>query len=292
LAAELREHLGAMNSQLDEAIKELRIKISGCFNSCGQHHVADIGFYGVGRKVKGYMVPHFQVVVGGELRGNGDSFGLAIGAIPSKNIPAVVNVLTEYYVANRESGETFKELVGRVGKSTVKAQLKDLTKVPAYTEDKSFYSDWGDPREYTTGDMGEGECAGAVVTLTEFGLSEAERIAFDAQTKLEAGKVDEAAELAFESMVTAARGLIKIQFLDIPDDPKIVLEEFRTRFFDTQLIYDPFAGAKFARYLFRQADEPKTGVAAPIVHNRIEEALLFIEAAYSCYARMSTADAA
>ncbi len=55
-----------MPSALDEAIRSLRIKVSGCFNSCGQHHVADIGFYGVSRNKGGYAVPHFQVVLGGQ----------------------------------------------------------------------------------------------------------------------------------------------------------------------------------------------------------------------------------
>ena len=66
LAGELRMRLAAKNAELDEAIGGLRIKISGCFNSCGQHHVADLGFYGVSRNKNGYTVPHFQVLLGGE----------------------------------------------------------------------------------------------------------------------------------------------------------------------------------------------------------------------------------
>ena len=71
-------------------MRGLRIKVSGCFNSCGQHHVADIGFFGNSRKIDGYTVPHFQVVLGGHWRENAGSYGLAIGAVPSKRIPEVV----------------------------------------------------------------------------------------------------------------------------------------------------------------------------------------------------------
>ncbi len=71
LAAELRKRLNEKNFQMDESIEKLHIKISGCFNSCGQHHVADLGFYGVSRKMSGYAVPHFQVVLGGEWENNG-----------------------------------------------------------------------------------------------------------------------------------------------------------------------------------------------------------------------------
>ena len=51
-------------------MQDLHIKVSGCFNSCGQHHVADLGFYGVSRTVNGYKVPHFQVVLGGQWEEN------------------------------------------------------------------------------------------------------------------------------------------------------------------------------------------------------------------------------
>jgi sulfite reductase (ferredoxin) len=70
LARELRYRLGEKSLELDEAVKNLRIKVSGCFNSCGQHHVADIGFYGINRNVKGFQVPHFQVILGGKFHDN------------------------------------------------------------------------------------------------------------------------------------------------------------------------------------------------------------------------------
>ena len=107
LAAELRTRLAARAFQLDEAVENLRIKISGCFNSCGQHHVADLGFYGVSRKKGDYAVPHFQVVLGGQWTGNAASYGLAVGAVPSKRVPEVVDRITGRYVAERARGETF-----------------------------------------------------------------------------------------------------------------------------------------------------------------------------------------
>ena len=230
-------------------------------------------------------------MVGGEFANNGGSYGLAIGAVPSKNIPMAISELTDYFIESREPGETFRHFVERSGKVAIKTRIKDLQKTPAYEEDPSYYSDWGDPREFTTGDMGEGECAGAVVTLAEFGLSEAERIAFEAQTHLENGEHQDATQMAFLSMVTAARALIKMQDIDISDSHQDVVDQFRARFYDTQLFFDPFAGGKFAHYFFRQHSEGPIEMSRPLIHNRIEEALLFIEAAYSCYARTSAPDA-
>ena len=87
LARTLMDHLERRGEELDEVVRGLRIKISGCFNSCGQHHMADIGFWGVSRKRNGYNVPHFQVVLGGQWAENAGSYGLAIVAVPGPEHP-------------------------------------------------------------------------------------------------------------------------------------------------------------------------------------------------------------
>src|SRR5437867_5478081 len=103
LAAELRKRVSEKSFTSDQAVQNLHIKISGCFNSCGQHHVADLGFYGVSRKIAGYAVPHFQVVLGGQWEKNAGSYGLPVVAVPSKNIPQVVSRLAERYVGERKN---------------------------------------------------------------------------------------------------------------------------------------------------------------------------------------------
>jgi sulfite reductase (ferredoxin) len=91
-------------------------------------------------------------------------------------------------------------------------------------------------------------------------------------------------------MVQAARALVRTQFLDVGDDAERIIEEFRTRFVDTELFFDPFAKDKFARYLFRNHEEPLTNPSAEDAHRTIEEAQLFIEGAFACYGRISDAE--
>jgi sulfite reductase (ferredoxin) len=289
LAGELHKTLAEKSFQLDESVQHLHIKISGCFNSCGQHHLADLGFYGVSRKVGGFAVPHFQVVLGGEWEHNAGSYGLPVAAIPSKNIPQVVARLTERYIAGRTNGETFKDFVKRIGKVELKKGLEDLTKPPADPADRSFFSDWGDPREYTLGDMGTGECAGEVVSSVEFDLGNAEREVFEAQLALENGEIEKAGETAYQSMVRAAKALVKINHQNISDDPDDIINEFRTRFYDTQKFWDPYAGGKFANYLFDAHKKSKQPYTADYSRYLIDEAQLFIDAAHSCYNKMGTA---
>jgi sulfite reductase (ferredoxin) len=289
LAGELHKRLAEKSFQLDESVQHLHIKISGCFNSCGQHHVADLGFYGVSRKMGGFAVPHFQVVLGGEWEHNAGSYGLPVVAIPSKNIPQVVTRLTERYVADRAAGETFKDFVKRIGKVELKKALEDLAKAPADPSDRSFFSDWGDPREYTLGDIAVGECAGEVVSSVEFDLAAAEREVFEAQVALESGQIEIAGKAAYQSMVHAAKALVKINHQGISDDPGEIIGEFRTRFYDTQKFWDPYAGGKFANYLFdahHKSNQPYTGDSSRYL---IDEAQLFIDAAHSCYNKMGTA---
>ena len=216
---------------------------------------------------------------------NGGSYGLAVGAFPSKKVPEVIDRLIEFWTAEREDGEAIQAFIQRVGRAKLKAALEDLRHVPAYEEDPSFYRDWGDSREYTIGDMGVGECAGEVVSITEFGLQASERELFEAQVALEGGKAGRAGELAYKAMLSAAKALIRVENIDVSDDPTSIVGEFRSRFHDTKVFHDPFAGAKFAHYLFKVHDAPSWS-AHEEAHQQIEEAQLFIEAAHACYDRM------
>jgi sulfite reductase (ferredoxin) len=292
LARELSLRLAVKNHELDEAVKGLHIKMSGCFNSCGQHHIADLGFYGVSRKVGGATVPHFQVVLGGKWQENAGAYGLAIGAVPSKRIPDVVSRITGRYVEERERGETFQAFIRRLGKVALKEMLDEFAQVPSYDQDRSFYSDWGDPREFTVGDMGKGECAGEVVSQIEFDMAAAERLAFEAQVWLDRNEFEKADDLAYRAMLEAARGLVRKEFRDVPGDPDTVIAEFRRRFYDTELFFDRFAGGKFAQYLFRRHEKRDGLYGEEVTRRLIEEAQLFIEAAHACNARLIERDGA
>jgi sulfite reductase (ferredoxin) len=286
LAAVLSEGLAAKNLSLDEAVKGLRIKVSGCFNSCGQHHIADIGFYGVSRKVGSHAVPHFQAVLGGQWTENAKSYGLALGAVPSRNVPAAVDRLVDHYVAHREKGESYQAYIRRLGKRAIRDLLEDLMSVPAYDEDRAFYSDWGDPREFSLGDLGVGECAGEVVSALQFGLAASERQVFEAQEHLEKGEIEMASKRSYSAMLGAAKALAREVGAPVGDDADAIVGAFRKHFYDTRLFFDPFAGGKFAGYLFRAHKHASERVDAEGARQRIEEASLFVEAAHACHGRM------
>ena len=91
-------------------------------------------------------------------------------------------------------------------------------------------------------------------------------------------------------MVKAARALLKEQLQDISEHPDQVVPEFRARFYDTELFFDPYARGKFGRYLFQRHEQGPVGDNSESVQRLIEEAQLFIDAAHSCSARLREQD--
>jgi sulfite reductase (ferredoxin) len=287
LAGELRTRLAARNATLPDAVKDLKIKISGCFNSCGQHHVADIGFFGNSRRRNNRTVPHFQVVLGGKWRDNGGSYGLAIGAVPSKVVPDVLNMIVNRYANERDTSETFQDWVTRLGKKQIKEMIDPFTEVPIYETNPEYYSDWGDPREYGIGDIGVGECAGEVVSLFSMGVARAEAELFDALIALDERNYELADRRAYNAMLLGAHSLLRSQAVDVSDDPNQIVNHFRTRFYDTQLFFDKYAKGKFAEFLFDRHNNPNPRPDEDSAHKLIEEANLFIEAAHAADARLA-----
>ena len=286
LAAELREQLAAAGLDHDTRARDLHIKTSGCFNACGQHHVADIGYLGVSRNVNGRRVPHFQLVIGGQWTKNAGAYGLAIGAIPSKRVPDFTKKIAGAYAKDKQEGESFQAFVTRIGKKNIRTMVEELQTLPSYENNPSYYSDWGDPREYTIEDMGVGECAGEVVPFVEMGLAAAEREIFEAQLMLDDGKLENAAQRAYSAMLQAARALAREKNPNVSTEPDEVVGEFRKFFYDTQLFFDPYAGGKFAHAFFRIHEEKAKAADAEAAHQIIEEAQLFVDAAHQCYTRL------
>ena len=120
-------------------------------------------------------------------------------------------------------------------------------------------------------------------------MTAAERMVFGAQIHLEEGNAQSAGQDGYRAMIKAAKALVQIQYDDVTeDDPDEVVDEFKERYFDTELFFDPFAGAKFANYFFAAHENAGATHDIESAHHLIEEAQLFIEAVHSCYNRIRT----
>lgn len=276
LAAHLSKEFG--NGMSDIAHRsDLKIKISGCFNSCGQHHIADIGFFGSVQRKKNDTAPVFQVTLGGSTRNNAESYGLAIGKIPSQNVDKAIVRVTEFYNREKRGDETLSDVVARLGKVRVKQELAEFMELPTFEESPGFYRDIRQPWQYQRS-IGVGECAGEVVDQAEFMLEDADRIHFESTLDLERDRYGDASAKAFEACKKAADALLFTKGLWLSDRYDTVAE-FRKHFYDGDTFHKPFADN-----FLRTAQEGPSDDSEQ-ARLRVEEATLFIEAAQGVYSQ-------
>lgn len=144
----------------DPVFKDITIKISGCTNSCGQHHIANLGFHGASKVVDGRAVPHYQLMVGGYTAKNGVAvFGKRIAQIPASRTPDATRAILETYKKEKGASENFLDWTGRFGAEKLKALVAPFTEIPSFDQNPKMYEDLGDPGKQFKVEMGKGECA-------------------------------------------------------------------------------------------------------------------------------------
>jgi sulfite reductase beta subunit-like hemoprotein len=153
--------LSAATGATAEAVKaaeSLDIKVSGCPNSCGQHHVAALGFHGTMRRVGGQTVPEYQLHLGGGIAREGATFGRQIVKLPARRVPDAVLRLLELYYKERTDGEAPLAYFRRVEPEVVKKAVADLAEFDAATAKPEDWLDHGDDAPFKVA-IGQGECA-------------------------------------------------------------------------------------------------------------------------------------
>jgi sulfite reductase (NADPH) hemoprotein beta-component len=153
----LEDHLRA-RPDLIAAADGARIKISGCPNGCGQHHIATIGFQGSVRKLGSRAVPQYFVMVGGGAHDRGASFARLAAKVPARRMPQVVERLIDLYARERNPEESATSYFGRVELDVVKAALADLERLQPGDAVQADFIDLGEAAEFAPEVM-EGECA-------------------------------------------------------------------------------------------------------------------------------------
>jgi sulfite reductase beta subunit-like hemoprotein len=144
----------------DELTRRIHIKMSGCPNGCGQHHVANIGFYGASIKVGGHTIPAYIPHLGGAYEGGDVRYGQRLKArLPAKRVPDAVERWIRLYEAERADGEEFNAFVERVGTARFEELVKDLAMPIEFNlENMAYFIDWNRNAPFAV-IRGEGECA-------------------------------------------------------------------------------------------------------------------------------------
>ena len=153
----------AIGAALDEAgladVGGIRTNISGCTNSCGQHHISDIGFFGAERRAHGQSAPGYQLLLGGYVGQEKIHFGEKALRLPAKNAPEAVVRVVRRFNDEREAGEVFRSWMDRSGGAKAIADdLRDLDEFPTPEDGPEYYVDYGETGPYVA-ETGESECA-------------------------------------------------------------------------------------------------------------------------------------
>jgi len=159
LNAAISERLAAMDIT-DPLTRQVQIKMSGCPNGCGQHHIGTIGFYGASLKVGGRQMPAYIPHIGGRGEGGDPAFGKRLKSrLPAKRVPEAIERWLRMYEAEREAGETFEAFAERVGNERFETEVKPLTLPAEFSlETMDQFIDWQRSTPYEV-IRGEGECA-------------------------------------------------------------------------------------------------------------------------------------
>jgi sulfite reductase (NADPH) hemoprotein beta-component len=153
----LTEHLSA-HPELVDLVPSGDIKISGCPNGCGQHHIASIGFQGSVRKVAGRALPQYFVMVGGGSTAGGAHFGKVVAKIPVTRLTTALDRLLELYKEQRLGDENLGAFFRRIPPATATAKLKDLADLLPTEVTEADFIDLGESTAFNPEVM-DGECA-------------------------------------------------------------------------------------------------------------------------------------
>lgn len=153
----VEEHVRA-NPRLIALAPTLDVKVSGCPNGCGQHHIAAVGFQGSLRKVDGKPAPQYFVMVGGGVSVEGATFGRLVAKIPARRGPQALERLAELYAAEHKPDETAAAYFNRVDIVKVKKLLADLEPLSAEDAKPEDFIDLAEDHAFAPETM-DGECA-------------------------------------------------------------------------------------------------------------------------------------
>lgn len=265
-----------------EDLKGLSIKVSGCPNSCAQHHIASIGFHGLAQKIEGRMIPAYQLHLGGRIEQKGVTFGHQIPLrIPAKRVPEVVKFLISLYRERRQEGESFFEFVDRTGRAKFQELLQPYTLLPAYEENKELYYDWGEQGDYELRESGKGECAGGVVDMVEQHLEDSKYELANAHVLLGKGKPFDALTRADLAVVASARALLILEGID-PISNEAVIKAFREKTVGNGIV----SLERFSAYANRAERLHSTTFSAELAQEYVQAARLLIEECKTAFQRL------
>jgi sulfite reductase (ferredoxin) len=221
-------------SPLDlDQIDEFKLNLSGCPNTCGQHTLADLGFYGnVGRKDQ-QMFPAYAVVAGAVMADGQARLAQNTGRISARDLPEFVHDVLKTWLERKALYASFAQYVDGEGARDIRAIADRYRQVPEFEDDKNYYFDWGSSEVFSLVGKGAGECSAGLFDLIEVDLKNARRL-------LEQSPRDD--DALYQITLCSARALLITRGIEVSPDPA-VFDSFRKHFIEAGLVSELFLPA-------------------------------------------------
>lgn len=244
----LAEHIGKNTDNLGG----LRIHISGCPNSCGQHHIGDIGLYGASLNVDGKLSPHYVVLLGGNVFNQKDRIGQVIGKIPAVNAHLFIKEIKELWLESKNENEEFFEFVDRIGTEPFRRTLAKYSKVGQ--ELPEFYKEPGFEEDFKMEAESRGECAGSLLDLMAVNLFDSFRNIYEIEDDIKSGNWNLVKEKSIDSILKCAKMYIFLEGIE-PVDEEEILNEFVSRIVSKKWLCNDWTNIKenYMKWKFAEA---------------------------------------
>ena len=221
LAEAIRENLLEIEQQKRESLPQ--IYISGCPNSCGQHHIGKIGFEGKARRENGRLIPYYSLLLGAKVSEENTYYAKKAVDLPAKRIPAFLVELAEKLAAAEDySLEQFNDYLETGGREEIIQLAQKYTEIPAYSTEADFYQDWGQNEDFSLAGRGPGECGTGVLEIVRLDLDQA-------GAAYEKGTAEDDSDSLYQAIIAAARSLLIIRGVDTEKD-RVIIKEFKKKF--------------------------------------------------------------
>ncbi len=209
----------ALQPLMDELKKDgtlagITVKASGCQHSCGRHHIADLGFHGMAKKVAGQAVPHYQLHIGGSGCA-GAPLAFATDPVPARHAPEAGIAILNAYKSGRNTDESMHDWASRIGKDGISNILAPFAADAGEIEGLIY--DWSENEAFNTRGNKKGECAGAVLSMSDALISEAEYELMIARAHTDAMFWAEALTALRRSAISTARAFL-VPFGEAPEE--------------------------------------------------------------------------
>ena len=222
-----------VNAKLNlDSLEDFRLNISGCPNSCGQHVLADLGFYGQAKRNGQQMYPAYAIVAGARLNDGEARLAQAIDSISARDLPSFTADLLALWVSRKDQYASFADFIDRDGKSEIRSICDRYRNVPDFEDDKNYYYDWSAKDLFSIVGRGVGECSAGLFDLIGVDLK-----AIEEQKKLltQNLSVQAQAEALYRIVLSASRMLLVTRGIEAPTE-EAVFQNFLQHFIQAALI--------------------------------------------------------